>query len=344
MVNRFTDDDDLPDFNPLSLLGQVFDSYEKNLEKQAEDSYKDEVLGNLADIQRKLDHLYSHFGALAAVILSDLNKLPLNITRGEIGGFLGRTRDSWRLWHQHQGEAKNLFWNGHELFNQLVADARNGTPPLQYAVVADLSTLMIALAQLAKHMGKMLDKQDRHAAFRSYLSYFKEAINGGAGSLADRGTAMRHLQEVVLENLKPVQEESSIKLHSVGRGQFSPQVYEDCYREKKDPQTVGQWRVRVYAFGGTPDYTPPINRLITIPMLIQYIADPNTIPRILSVLEQHNHDWPDQQALIAHAVAHQDAISIPTALYQVVEARYADLERTLTLANQAGRFAEARAG
>lgn len=157
----------LSGIDPLSILGKIFELYTKSQEKAAEDQYKQDVIGNLEAIQRELNKIYTESGMLSALLQDAVNRLPLNITRGQIGGFLGTIKDSWTLWHGSKTEAKLLFWKGDELFHRLVTDAQIGAPPLQHAVVTDLVNLFVVQLQIAKAMDGLLLEQDRITTFNS---------------------------------------------------------------------------------------------------------------------------------------------------------------------------------
>ena len=335
---------DITGIDPLSILGKIFELYTKDQEKAAENQYKQEVLGGLETIQRQLDKMYIDLSMLSALLQDEVNRLPVNITRGQIGGFLGTIKDSWNQWHGSKSEAKSLFWKGDELFNRLIADAHIGSPPLQYAVVTDLVNLFLVQVQTAEVMGDLLLKQDRITAFNSYMTFLQHvATKDEPGSLQERFKIFQNIIEKIANDANSIQaEEKQLKIGSIGKDGFSPQAFEDCYRENTPDPNSAQWRVRVYAWGG-PNFTPPFNNVISPEMFVSYIKNSDLIPSLSTAVKQHNQDWTDQNALIAHAIFHQDAINIPIALINLLETKMSDIKSLMYLSWNAAILAEKKA-
>lgn len=326
--------------SPADVLGKVVELYFDAQKQAAEQLYQAQVLGSLASVSTALDQMYRELSLLAALLLDDINKLPLTLARGDMGGHLAIVRDSWTAWHHESKRALDLFWSGDALANRLITLSSQANPRLMYSIVADVLTVMLSQIQLARAAGHRLAVRDRGSAFRGYAGFFAEVQATGQGSLADRQHAVEHLRDLANANLALV---TQVKQQQIGAiavgGGFAPAAFEDCYQQPPDPNTGAPWRVHVYAWGG-PDFTPSLDDKITDQMMAGYLRDAGMLPSLARILAEHGHDWPDQNALKAHAIAHQNAISISASLVKVVGMTISEIGQIASLASSSERLAK----
>lgn len=332
----------MPDVNPIAILGSLFERYEKEGEKIAQDEFKQSFLGQLDEIKSKLDEIYAAMASISALILSEINRLPLTIVRSEIGGFLGVARDSWTKWHAHRKDAEELFWKGDELFNRLLSAASNAQPSLRYTSVIDLATLAILQYQSSNAAGSLIHNADRQTTFSAYEAFFRDVCGVGLGSLGDRRSVLVMLRDRAIALQQGVAPEQHLNIGSTGSGTFQPLIQENVFREASDQANLGVWRVQAYIAVNGPRNTPPVSRVITDDLLADYLRNPGLLPDWHMISAEHGGHWPDEGAIQAHAARHQDALTLPPALQQILDERLAELAAVASIATQATRLVQKR--